>query len=220
MPEPQLVPLATAGCVQLPAPSQTSAVQGLPSSAHELPGAVSTTMQPPFPLHVEDVSQLVAVQVYAVPVHVPPVHTSLDVQALPSLQAVPSASAGLLHTPVAGSQDPMPWHWSSCVQTIGFDPVQVPFKQVLVCMHALAPLQAVPSVMFGFVHAPVDGLHTPATWHWSSAVQTTGFVPVQTPFSQTSVCVQGLPSLQPVPLLAEGFEHTPVVVLHTPATWH
>src|SRR5580704_17799608 len=157
MPEPQLVPLATAGCVQLPAPSQTSAVQGLPSSAHELPGAVSTTMQPPFPLHVEDVSQLVAVQVYAVPVHVPPVHTSLDVQALPSLQAVPSASAGLLHTPVAGSQDPMPWHWTS--------PVQTPFSQTSVCVQGLPSLQPVPLLAEGFEHTPVVVLHTPATWH-------------------------------------------------------
>src|SRR5947208_2723922 len=63
-------------------------------------------------------------------------------------------------------------------------------------------------------------LQVPATWHWSGAVQTTGFEPVQVPLWQVSVWVQALPSLQAVPLLAFGLEHWPVAVLQVPATWH
>ena len=52
-PPPQLVPSATAGCVQSPEPSQTSAVQGLPSLLHAAPEGCSTIAQPPSPSHVE-----------------------------------------------------------------------------------------------------------------------------------------------------------------------
>src|SRR5438046_287852 len=48
----------------------------------------------------------------------------------------------------------------------------------------------------------------------------TGLEPVQVPFSQVSVWVQALPSLQVVPLGAAGLEQLPVDVLHVPATWH
>src|SRR5437870_3741437 len=47
-----------------------------------------------------------------------------------------------------------------------------------------------------------------------------GFEPVQVPPWQVSVCVQALPSLHAVPLLAFGLEHWPVAVLQVPATWH
>jgi len=43
-------------------------------------------------------------------------------------------------------------------------------------------------------------------------------VPAQTPFVQTSVVVLGLPSSHVVPFGAFGFEQTPVVGLHVPAT--
>jgi hypothetical protein len=46
---------------------------------------------------------------------------------------------------------------------------------------SLSSLHAVPSALFGFEHAPVVGSHVPATWHSSSAVQTTGLPPVQIP---------------------------------------
>src|SRR5438094_8049152 len=65
-----------------------------------------------------------------------------------------------------------------------------------------------------------DALPISASWHWSEAVQTTGFEPVQVPLWQVSVCVQALPSLHAVPLLAFGLEHWPVAVLQVPATWH
>ena len=43
---------------------------------------------------------------------------------------------------------------------------------------------------------------------------------MQLPVWQVSVCVQALPSLQAEPLALAGFEQTPVVVSHVPATWH
>jgi hypothetical protein len=44
------------------------------------------------------------------PTHVPAWQVSVCVQALPSLQAVPLALAGLEHMPVAGSHVPGLWH--------------------------------------------------------------------------------------------------------------
>ena len=87
-------------------------------------------------------------------------------------------------------------------------------------MHALPSLQLVPFVATGFEQAPVVELHVPAVWHWSLAVHVTGLAPVHVPFWQESLCVQALPSLHVVPLVASGFEHAPVVVLQVPAVWH
>jgi hypothetical protein len=52
---------------------------------------------------------------------------------------------------------------------------------VSVWVQALVSLQAVPSDWGGFEQRPVPGLHVPATWHWSLAVQTTGLPPVHVP---------------------------------------
>ena len=71
-------------------------------------------------------------------------------------------------------------------------------------MHAFPSLHDVPLVAAGFEQTPVDVLHVPALWHWSLAVQTTGFAPVQVPLEHVSVCVQALPSSQAVPLLTAG----------------
>jgi hypothetical protein len=62
----------------------------------------------------------------SVPMHAPAVHRSLRVQALPSLQVVPSAAGGLLHRPVVGLQAPAAWHWSLAVQVTGLLPTQAP----------------------------------------------------------------------------------------------
>ena len=40
-------------------------------------------------------------------------------------------------------------------------------------MQALPSLQDAPFGASGSEQRPVDGLHVPATWHWSSAAQTT-----------------------------------------------
>ncbi len=97
---------------------------------------------------------------------------------------------------------------------------QEPFWHVSPLVQASPSLQAAPFVLAGVEQVPVAGSQVPATWHWSEAVQTTGLLPVQTPLWQVSVCVQALPSLHAVPLLAFGLEHWPVAVLQVPATWH
>src|SRR3989442_896165 len=124
---------------------------------------------------------------------------SVCVQASPSLQAPPSAAFGLEHVPLAGSQVPASWHWSRAAQTTGFVPVQMPDWQLSVWVQASPSAQAAPSVLFGLEQVPLAGSQTPASWHWSRAVQTTGFVPVQTPAWQESLCVQASPSVQALP---------------------
>src|SRR5438876_1643282 len=102
----------------------------------------------------------------------------------------------------------------------GLRVVQVQDWHVSVCVHALPSLQAVPLAAFGFEQTPVDVLQVPATWHWSEAVQTTGFDPVQVPFWQVSGSVEAMPALQSAALAACGLAQTPIDVLQVPATWH
>src|SRR5207245_1436800 len=99
-----------------------------------------------------------------VPLHSPAWQVSVRVQALPSLQAVPSGFAGFEHAPVAGSQAPASWHWSAGAQVTGFVPLHSPAWQVSVRVQALPSLQAVPSGFAGFEHAPVAGSQAPASW--------------------------------------------------------
>ena len=47
-----------------------------------------------------------------------------------------------------------------------------------------------------------------------------GFVPVQTPDWQVSVCVQASPSVQGDPSAFAGFEQSPLAGSQTPASWH
>src|SRR2546422_207230 len=63
---------------------------------------------------------------------------------------------------------------------------------------------------------PVPGLQVPARWHWSDAVQTTGFMPVHEPFTQVSVWVQALPSEHEVPFGFACGTHWSVASLQTP----
>ena len=86
-------------------------------------------------------------------------------QALPSLQAVPSVLLGLEHVPVWGSQLPASWHWSRAVQTTGVPGVQVPAWQESLCVQASPSPQAVPSVLFGLEQVPLAGSQVPAPWH-------------------------------------------------------
>ncbi len=48
---------------------------------------------------------------------------------------------------------------------MGFTPVQVPASHVSVRVHASPSSQVVPFGFAGLEHAPVDGLHVPASWH-------------------------------------------------------
>jgi hypothetical protein len=96
--------------------------------------------------------------------------------------------------------------------------VHVPDWHESDCVHAFPSLHDIPSAAVGFEHTPVPGLQTPATWHWSLALQTTGFDPVHDPDWHESLCVHESPSLHEVPSTATGFEHEPVCGSHTPAT--
>jgi hypothetical protein len=151
------------------------------------------------------------------PVHVPFWQLSFWVQALLSLQLVPFAAAGFEHAPVLGLHVPAVWHASLAVHVMGFEPVQVPFWQLSLCVHALPSLHDVPFAAAGFEHAPVLGLHVPAVWHASLAVHVTPAPPVHAPFWHVSFFVHALPSLHDVPFAATGSEHVPVLGSHVPA---
>jgi hypothetical protein len=154
------------------------------------------------------------------PVHVPDWQVSVWVHRSASSQLAPSGLFGLVQLPVACWHVPTLWHWSSGVQTTGFEPVQMPVWQVSVWVHRFESSQFVPSGLFGFEQLPVPELQMPALWHWSSGVQTTGFEPVQMPVWQVSVWVHRSPSLQPVPSDLFGFVQLPVAGWQMPALWH
>src|SRR5580700_6283632 len=111
-------------------------------------------------------------------VHTPAWQVSFKSHALPSLHVVPFEAAGFEHMPVLGLHVPATWHRSLATQTTGFAPVHVPLWHVYVWSQRLVPVHVVPSATVGFEQTPVLGLHVPASWHWSSAVQTPGFEPV------------------------------------------
>src|SRR2546427_783189 len=128
-----------------------------------------------------------AVQVTGLlPVQTPDRQESVWVQALPSLQAVPSGASGFEHAPVDGLQVPATWHWSLAVQATGLLPVLSTDRAASELVPLSPPVQVPPSGASGLEHAPVEGLQVPATWHWSLAVQMTGLPPVQTPDWQVS----------------------------------
>src|SRR6185437_16006268 len=133
------------------------------------------------------------------PVQTPAVQVSVRVQALPSLQTVPSGFAGYQHIPVTALQVPASWHWSLAAQITGFPPVHTPLWHVSVWVQALPSLHAVPSGWFETGHTPVVGSQAATVVHDVGMGHTTGFLPVQTPAVQVSVWVQALPSLQAVP---------------------
>ena len=89
-PAAQAVPLGSAGCTHVPAPSHWSVVHALPSSVHMTPAPLFATTQPPLPSHVEVAWHGLGVHVKAVPAQTPAVHMSFDVHALPSSHMVPS----------------------------------------------------------------------------------------------------------------------------------
>src|SRR5439155_1383011 len=194
LPSWQVVPLGLAGLEQAP-------LAGLqvPASWH-WSGAVQTTG--------------------LAPVHAPAWQVSLRVHALPSSHVLPSGLAGLEQAPVAGLQVPASWHWSWAAQTTGVAAVHAPAWQASLRVHASAASQAVPAGLAGLEQTPVAGLHVPASWHWSSAVQTTGLAPVHAPAWQVSLRVQASTSSQVVPSGLAGLEQAPVAGLHLPASWH
>jgi hypothetical protein len=155
-----------------------------------------------------------------VPVHTPLWQLSGVVQALPSVQVVPSGLFGLEHTPVAGLQVPGSWHWFSAVHTTGFVPVQIPAWQLSVCVQRSPSLQPEPFGLLGLEQRPVAGAQVPAAWHWSSGVHTIGLLPTQVPLWQTDVCVHRLVSVHVLPFGLLGFGQIPVPGLQVPGSWH
>ena len=135
---------------------------------------------------------------------------------------VPELAGGLLQVWLLGPVDvqvPAVWHGSDAGQLTAV-PAHMPvLLQVSPVVQPLPSLQDAP-VATGLEHAPVLVLHVPAVWHWSRAVQVTGFDPTHIPLElQVSVCVQALPSLHDAPV-ATGLEHVPVDGLQVPAVWH
>src|SRR5436190_548353 len=102
----------------------------------------------------------------------------------------------------------------------GFAPTQAPASQESLWVQASPSVQAVPSGLSGLEQMPLAGSPVPASWHWSRAAQTTGFVPTQAPALQESLWVQASPSVQAVPFALSGLEQMPLAGSQTPATWH
>jgi hypothetical protein len=126
------------------------------------------------------------------------------VHELASLHEVPlAASVVAEQVPVEGSQTPAMWHESGAVHVTVLVPVQEPLWQVSPNVHELLSLHAVPLAAIGLEQTPVDGLHVPATWQASRAVQVTVLVPLHTPLWQVSAEVHRLLSLHVVPLATE-----------------
>ena len=144
-------------------------------------------------------------------------HTSVRVQGLPSLHAVPFALTGFVHAPDVGSQTPVSWHWSPA-HTTGLVPMQAPPMQTSARVQALPSLHAVPSAFGEITQVPEVGSHVPALLHWSPG-QVTG-LPVHAPATQVSPCVQGLPSLHDVPSGFGALLQAPVVGSQLPPVLH
>ena len=86
--------------------------------------------QPVAALQLSFVHPLLSLQTIAVPVHVPALQLSPEVQTVPSLQAVPLGAFGFEHTPVAGLHTPARWHASLAVQVTGVELLHEPARQL------------------------------------------------------------------------------------------
>jgi hypothetical protein len=84
-------------------------------------------------------------------------------------------------------------------------------------VQASPSLQVVPSALAGLEQAPRAESQVPGSWHWSSAVHTTG-LPEQRPAWQESPVVQASPSVQAVPSGLAGLEQAPVVGVQVPGS--
>src|SRR5262249_36053925 len=69
-------------------------------------------------------------------------------------------------------------------------PMQLPAMQTWPVRQPLWRLQAGVPCLGGFEHWPLAGLQIPTSWHWSEALQTTGFALTQAPFMQAPLGAQ------------------------------
>ena len=149
---------------QAPAMHVSSVVQPLPS-LQVVPSVAAGLEQAPVVMSQVPTAwhgSLAAQTTGLAPVQVPATQVSVWVQALPSLQVVPSVAAGLEQAPEVGSQVPAAWHWSLAEQTTGLEPTQAPAWQVSVWVQALPSLHAVPLAPLDHAVVEVAGAHT---WH-------------------------------------------------------
>ena len=116
---------------------------------------------------------------------------------------------------MAGLHTPAAWHGGAGAQATGAPPVQTPAWQVSMSVHGFPSLHGV--LCCGMLEqSPVAGLHEPTSWQ-AEAWHTMGAPPRQMPLWQASLSVQGLPSLQEVPLGWSTTEHSPVLGWQIPA---
>jgi len=204
--------------VQTPAWQLSPRVQALPSSQGVPFGRWGLEQTPVVGLQVPaSWHWSVAAQTMGcVPTQAPARQVSLCVQALPSLQLVPSGFTGFEHVPVLGLQIPASWHWSEGAQVIELAPLQTPRLQVSPCVQALPSLHGVPAGWSGWVQVPVAGWQVPAPWQASIATQTTGLAPVHVPARHESVSVHASPSLHAVPSALGDASQRLAASLHTP----
>ena len=128
-----------------------------------VPFGTGVLVQPVAGSHESAVHGLESLQTSGVPgVHTPPWHISAPLQALPSLQLVPSDTGGFEQVPVAGSQVPALWQASWAVQTTPGPGIQTPLVHWSFCVHGLPSSHAVPSETGGFEQVPVAGSQVPA----------------------------------------------------------
>jgi hypothetical protein len=197
-----VTPGAGAVVPQLPAPSQTPPLQGVPwtAGAHVPEPSSHWLDTHSVPPH------------FGVPTQPPKAHVSEPgkTQRFPSEHKVPSGAAGVEHFPLAGLHVPATWHWSAAEHATIVPGVQTPASQASLESHAFPSLQGVPSDADGFEQRPDPRSQAPTVWHWSAAVHVTGLDPVHVPPWQASDRVQASPSLQLVPSTAFGFEQAPV----------
>jgi hypothetical protein len=191
-----------------PPPHVSPKVQAFPS-LHGFVLFVKT--QPEAGLQLSSVHGLLSLHTTGVPgLQTPPPQVSPAVQALPSLHGF---VLFVKTQPEAGSHVSVV-HTLLSLQTIGVPTHEPP-------LHVSLEVQALPSshefVLFVNTQ-PKAGLHVSVVQTLLS-LQTTG-VPPHTPPAQLSPNVHALLSVHVVPSPAFGFVHTPVPVLHVPATWH
>ena len=85
-------------------------------------------------------------------------------QALPSVQGVPSGLAGFEQAPVLGLHVPGSWHWSGGLhETVDVGLPQVPFWQVSPLVQALPSVHGAPLSLGGSEQTPVAGLQVPTS---------------------------------------------------------
>ena len=144
---------------------------------------------------------------------------SLVVHALPSSQE-PDLRF-VLQVPTPGSQVASRHGSPVAPQTTGAPAAQAPLRQLSFWVHKLPSSQTLPSLLKGWLHTPVAGLHVPGSWQPFCGAQYGALIPVHVPAMQMSCGVHKLPSLHAVPVGLAGKTQLPVTRSQLPAlSWH